>query len=129
MTQSHPAGVQSIERTIAIVRAVAQAQDGARLVDVARQLGITKSTAHRILQALVHAGWVEQGKESGRFHLGVELHALGLRRRRATSWWAWASARRRGWPSRWATQSISRSAPGSTRSASRASEGATRSRY
>jgi DNA-binding IclR family transcriptional regulator len=79
MEQYGAAGVQSIERTIAIVRAVAQAQrDGARLVDVARQAGITKSTAHRILQALVHAGWIEQGRERGRFHLGVELHALGL---------------------------------------------------
>ena len=79
MGQSRGEGVQSIERTIAIVQAVAQAHaEGARLVDVARHVGITKSTAHRILQALVRSGWVEQGKERGRFHLGVELHALGL---------------------------------------------------
>jgi DNA-binding IclR family transcriptional regulator len=72
-------GVQSIERTVAIVRAVAQAQrEGARLVDVARQLAISKPTAHRILQALVQAGWITQEGERGRFHLGVELHALGL---------------------------------------------------
>jgi DNA-binding IclR family transcriptional regulator len=72
-------GVQSIERTIAIVRAVAQGhKDGARLIEVARLAGLTKSTAHRILQALVQAGWVEQDKERGRFHLGVEVHALGL---------------------------------------------------
>jgi DNA-binding IclR family transcriptional regulator len=79
MEQRAGAGVQSIERTITIVRAVAQAhKDGARLVDIARQAGLTKSTAHRILQALVQAGWVEQDKERGRFHLGVEVHALGL---------------------------------------------------
>jgi DNA-binding IclR family transcriptional regulator len=71
--------VQSIERTIGIVRVVAQAHGaGARLVDVARLVGITKSTAHRILQALVNAGWVDRGERRGRFHLGVELHALGL---------------------------------------------------
>jgi DNA-binding IclR family transcriptional regulator len=79
MTQTRLVGVQSIERTIAIVRAVAQGQkDGARLVDIARQLGITKSTAHRILQALVQAGWIERDKDRGRFHPGVELYALGL---------------------------------------------------
>jgi DNA-binding IclR family transcriptional regulator len=79
MEQKYGAGVQSIERTIAIVRTVAQAdRSGARLVDVARHAGVTKSTAHRILQALAHAGWIEQGSERGRFHLGVELHALGL---------------------------------------------------
>jgi DNA-binding IclR family transcriptional regulator len=72
-------GVQSIERTIAIVRAVAGSHaEGARLVDIARQVGITKSTAHRILQALANAGWVEQSEERGRFQLGVELLALGL---------------------------------------------------
>ena len=72
-------GVQSIERTIAIVRAVAQFhREGARLTDISRSVGITKSTAHRILQALVRAGWVEQSEEARRFRLGVEMHALGL---------------------------------------------------
>lgn len=79
MERSQGSGVQSIERTIAIVRAVAKEhKDGARLVDIARQAGITKSTAHRILKALVGAGWIEQGRERGRFHLGMELHAFGL---------------------------------------------------
>ena len=72
-------GVQSIERTIAIVRAVAQFnRDGARLIDVSRSVGITKSTAHRILQALARAGWITQSEEERRFRLGVEMHALGL---------------------------------------------------
>ena len=72
-------GVQSIERTIAIVRAVAQFhREGARLVDISRSLGITTPTAHRILQALVRAGWVEQDQQRRRFYLGVEIHALGL---------------------------------------------------
>lgn len=79
MELENNSGVQSIARTIAIVRAVAQAQkDGARLVDIAKHAGITKSTAHRILKALVGAGWIEQGQERGRFHLGMELHAFGL---------------------------------------------------
>ena len=73
------AGIQSIERAIAVVRTVAQShRDGTRLVDVVRELGISKSTAHRILQALVQAGWLEQSDARGRFHLGLELHALGL---------------------------------------------------
>lgn len=71
-------GVQSIERTVAIVRAVAERhRQGARLIEVMRATGLTKSTAHRILQALVRAGWLEQSGRSGRFHLGLELCALG----------------------------------------------------
>ena len=79
MKTSTASGAQSIERAIAVVRTIGEAQgDGARLVDVARLVGITKSTAHRILQALVRAGWIEQGEGRGRFRLGMELHALGL---------------------------------------------------
>ena len=71
-------GVQSIQRTIAIVRAVARTnRRGSRLTDVARSVGLTKSTTHRILGALVQAGWLEQDRETGLFHLGVEIFALG----------------------------------------------------
>ena len=79
MESERTAGVQSIVRTIAIVRTVAQFhREGARLVDISRSLRIAKPTAHRILHALVRAGWIEQDLEKRRFRLGVEMHALGL---------------------------------------------------
>jgi DNA-binding IclR family transcriptional regulator len=79
MQRQSQQGAQSIERAIAIVRSIARVQhDGARLVDVARDVGVTKSTASRILQALARAGWIEQSKERGRFYLGIELYALKL---------------------------------------------------
>jgi len=45
--------------------------------DVARRLGIAKSTAHRLLQTLGTRGFVEQDAESGKYRLGMHLYELG----------------------------------------------------
>ena len=45
--------------------------------DIARRLGIAKSTAHRLLQTLVSRGFIEQDRESGRYRLGIHIYELG----------------------------------------------------
>ena len=45
--------------------------------DIAERTGLHKSTAHRILMALQHNGFVEQDAASGRYHLGLQLVKLG----------------------------------------------------
>lgn len=45
--------------------------------DIARRLGIAKSTAHRLLQTLTTRGLVEQDPETGRYRLGLHLYELG----------------------------------------------------
>jgi DNA-binding IclR family transcriptional regulator len=45
--------------------------------DVARRLGIAKSTAHRLLQTLCTRGFVEQDTQSGKYRLGMHLYELG----------------------------------------------------
>lgn len=45
--------------------------------DVARRLGIAKSTAHRLLQTLCSRGFVEQDPESGKYRLGMHIYELG----------------------------------------------------
>jgi DNA-binding IclR family transcriptional regulator len=46
--------------------------------DVARQVGVAKSTAHRLLTSLAARDMVEQNPETGRYRLGVHVFELGL---------------------------------------------------
>lgn len=53
------------------------------VTEIARQLGLAKSTAHRLLTALRGKGLIEQDAESGLYRLGLHLVDLGqLARRR-----------------------------------------------
>jgi DNA-binding IclR family transcriptional regulator len=45
--------------------------------DLARRLGVAKSTAHRLLTTLVSRGYAERNPESGRYRLGLRLYELG----------------------------------------------------
>lgn len=45
--------------------------------DVARRLGVAKSTAHRLLTTLTSRGIVEQNPSTGRYRLGIHLFELG----------------------------------------------------
>lgn len=45
--------------------------------DIARRLGIAKSTAHRLLSTLRTRGFIEQDPETGRYRLGLHLFELG----------------------------------------------------
>lgn len=45
--------------------------------DIARRLGVAKSTAHRLLQTLVSRGFVEQDHSSGLYRLGIHIYELG----------------------------------------------------
>lgn len=81
-TQSNAAsgGTQSLERAIALLRAVAgSGAEGARLADLMSGVGLSKGTAHRLLIALAREGLVEQDGPSRRYHLGPDLVALGDR--------------------------------------------------
>lgn len=45
--------------------------------DIARRLGIAKSTAHRLLSTLASRGFVEQEPETGQYRLGLHIYELG----------------------------------------------------
>ncbi len=45
--------------------------------DVARRLGVAKSTAHRLLTTLASRGLIEQSPATGKYRLGVHLFELG----------------------------------------------------
>ncbi len=45
--------------------------------DIARRLGVAKSTAHRLLTTLASRGFVEQDQSSGLYRLGIHIYELG----------------------------------------------------
>jgi DNA-binding IclR family transcriptional regulator len=73
------AGAQTISRAIHVLRLIAaHAPDGMRLVDVAREMGLERPTAHRLLKALTVEGMVVQDASTRRYGLGPLLFELGI---------------------------------------------------
>jgi IclR family acetate operon transcriptional repressor len=70
------AGTQTIGRALAILGLLRESKGGLALTEVSRSLSLHMSTAHRILRALVNAGYVTQNAEE-RYRLGREAHLLG----------------------------------------------------
>lgn len=72
-------GAQTISRAIRVLQVVAaHAPEGVRLVDVAREMGLERPTAHRLLKALTIEGMLVQDGRSRRYSLGPMLFELGI---------------------------------------------------
>ena len=69
--------VKTVDRVARLLRAVAMHGDGAMLSAVARETGLGKGTVHRLLNALIDAGFVFQNQETKRYGLGACLGLLG----------------------------------------------------
>jgi len=71
-------GAQSIQRAVAILRAVAKHNEtGQRLSMIAREVGLNVATARRILQVLCAEGLITHDLVSKLYHLGLALFHLG----------------------------------------------------
>lgn len=71
-------GAQAISRAMQVLRGVSRTRgDGAGLLALTRDTGMSKPTVHRILAALAAEGMVEQDPASRRYFLGPECHVLG----------------------------------------------------
>ncbi|WP_110241161.1 IclR family transcriptional regulator [Nocardioides gilvus] len=67
-----------VGRVAALLRAVAASEpDGARTSEIARSVGLTRPTAHRLLTSLSEAGLTDRDAHSGRWLLGPELFFMG----------------------------------------------------
>lgn len=70
--------VKSVERAAVLLKRLAeQPLSGWRLSDLARESGLGKTTTHRLLMALVGAGFAVQDRADRRYHLGYEIVRLG----------------------------------------------------
>jgi DNA-binding IclR family transcriptional regulator len=71
-------GAQAIARAARLLRLVTAAGEaGAGVQDLARQAGLSRSTAHRLLSALRVEGLVDQDENTSRWMPGPELFLMG----------------------------------------------------
>ena len=63
--------VRSVDRAAALLLALGEAQGEAGVTELARRLGLHKSTASRLLATLEKRGLVEQDDETGKYRLGI----------------------------------------------------------
>jgi DNA-binding IclR family transcriptional regulator len=78
LTSKPQSGLQTLDRAVAVLRLLgAGGERGFRLVDVQRQVSLTKPTAHRLLAALATHGLVVQDPTTRHYRLGDELAMLG----------------------------------------------------
>lgn len=68
------AGVQSIERAFAILRAVAAGPSG--VTEIAERVDLPKSTVARLLNALESEGAIEQLEAGGDYRIGVAIEEI-----------------------------------------------------
>lgn len=68
-------GIQVISRAAAVLRRLAGERDGLTVVDIARGVGLPRSTTHRIVLALTSEGLARRAAD-GRFTLGLEFESL-----------------------------------------------------
>jgi len=69
-------GAQSVRRAIAVLRAVACADNAVRLRDIVDETGLHTATTHRLLTVLSEEGLIEQDKATKEYRLGPQLFAL-----------------------------------------------------
>ena len=69
-----------LERAFAIIGHLSRApREGARVTQIAKDIGLTQATVHRTLQALIAQNVVEQDERTKHYRLGIEFFALAAR--------------------------------------------------
>ncbi len=74
--------VRSVDRAASLLLALGESPTEAGVTDLARRLGLHKSTASRLLATLQRRGLVEQDPETGKYRLGLVVIRLAERAER-----------------------------------------------
>lgn len=67
----------SVRNAARLLRSFTTSEPEVGVTELARRLGIGKSTVHRLLTTLAEERLVEQDPETGRYRLGLAIHELG----------------------------------------------------
>ncbi|GIN63348.1 IclR family transcriptional regulator [Robertmurraya siralis] len=69
--------VQSVDRALTILEILQENSKGLGVTDLAKQLHVSKSTAHRLLMSLLKKGFVQKDMETDKYLLGLKLIEFG----------------------------------------------------
>lgn len=65
--------VQSLERALNILNKLSEYPDGISIAHLSKQVGLTKSTTHRLLATLLNMNYVTKDKETDKYKLGLQV--------------------------------------------------------
>ncbi|MGA8943769.1 MAG: IclR family transcriptional regulator [Thermoactinomyces sp.] len=65
--------VQSLERALNILNHLSEYPDGVSIAQLSKQVGLTKSTTHRLLATLLNMNYVTKDKETDKYKLGLQI--------------------------------------------------------
>lgn len=68
--------VQTVERALDIMEALADVKGEIGIVELSRLVGLHASTVHRLLSSLMKRGYVNQNDQTGRYYLGSRILSL-----------------------------------------------------
>jgi IclR family transcriptional regulator, acetate operon repressor len=80
---THSRQIQSVERAMSLLERLKTFPDGASLADLCAASGLTKSTAHGLLNTLVELGYVDH--QDTQYRMGARAQALAVARNDATA--------------------------------------------
>ncbi len=69
--------LSSVSAALRLLKAFSESEVEIGISDLARRLGVAKSTAHRLAATLLSEGMLEQNADTGRYRLGIGLFRLG----------------------------------------------------
>lgn len=75
--QSPPAGAQAVQRALGLLHCFHDNGPDLSASDLARRMGLSVSTAHRLARTLVSAAFLEQDEQTARYRLGPAVAELG----------------------------------------------------
>ena len=69
--------VQSVERALFMLEVMAQVGVPITITELAQKTKLTLGTAHRLLNTMLHRGFVEQSIENSKYRLGIKIFQIG----------------------------------------------------
>jgi DNA-binding IclR family transcriptional regulator len=69
--------LSSVTTAIHLLKTFSEDERELGISELAKRLGVAKSTVHRLASALLDEGFLEQNPDSGRYRLGIGLFSLG----------------------------------------------------
>ncbi|MEE2945989.1 IclR family transcriptional regulator [Cognatishimia activa] len=69
--------VQSVDRALTILESIAERRTGARVSDIATDVGLAVSTVHRLLTTMEQRHFVQQDPRTGGWMIGQRAHGVG----------------------------------------------------